>query len=159
MKKGKVMSHPVDMTNKSQGRISPFDRMTEEFWSLSIEERCTLAQLMVSQNPGQFETPTLSEHQNILRELVNTFQLFPRPHPWEGTNKSPSIAITIKKYWDLRKLRSKSTHVIAAVVLCCAKPLRLHRVPHLISDPSPDLCLMEESHPWIPRLEYTWTKL
>lgn len=66
VKKGKVMSHPVDMTSRSQGRTSPFVKMTEEFRSFEIEERCTLAQLMVSQNPGQFETPTLSEHQNIL---------------------------------------------------------------------------------------------
>lgn len=39
VKNGKVMSHPVDMTRRSQGRFSPFFRITVESLSLAMEER------------------------------------------------------------------------------------------------------------------------
>lgn len=66
VKKGKVMSHPVDITRRSQGRDPPFWRRIDESTSFDIDVRCTLAHEIVSQKPGVLETPTLSELQNIL---------------------------------------------------------------------------------------------
>lgn len=66
VKKGKVMSQPVDMTKRSQGRAVVFARTTEEFSRRSMEERWTVAWLIVFQKLGELDTPTFSEHQNIL---------------------------------------------------------------------------------------------